>query len=94
MPTIRLSQHHIEKIDAAATIDSVSVEPTETITVYLVKMPFNGHEKCLEGQEQIELRVLPDGTFEVWINPLSVKVRSWEGDHWRPISALAREVQP
>lgn len=59
-------------------VDQVFVDPGKSFSVFL---------RGKDGVCQLELRVLPDGTPEVWLSEAEdkVHVRQWETKEWTPM---------
>ncbi len=70
---------HSRNPQVSMSLSSVQIHPGETLTVWL-------HRR--EGTGQVELRVLPDGTPEVWLS--SEIVRDW-AEGWYPMSSGKRD---
>ena len=61
------------------SIENVFVERGQTLTVYLRK---NGFREELD-QREVELRSMPDGTLQVFLDNNSIEVKSFE--EWSPM---------
>lgn len=65
----------------AIRVSSVNVHPGECLTVYLQSAPYTGRETDSKGA-QVELRVLEDGTMEIFADEDAPLVQPFKKWYW------------
>lgn len=63
-------------------VSTIAVHRGQTITVNL--NPNQAYRDGSERWQNVELRVLADGTVQVFLDTARVQVRDWERDGWHP----------